>query len=256
MSKDDESTPAKLTKGIDSDMCKQQKEAIADLKKNQLKFGETWFLISAEWYKKWKAFVGYDVWDQKHVGSSEHHPGEIDNSPLVDVNTGGRRENMEEMDDYEAVPEEAWKNLTEWYGAKQNAALPCRVIQSGLFVKYPQLEVYPLRLNLYCYSDSDNLVPKNFSRDDKVSVIEREVRNTFGIANTREVRMWIKINDEYEPLKTPDKTLHKAGLHNGQFIISETRNGDGTWPLEVSLGNYDTSYTSKCSRGAERLHDK
>ena len=40
------------------------------------------FLIDVKWLKQWKKYVGYDQWDQYHVGKVSANPGPIDNANL------------------------------------------------------------------------------------------------------------------------------------------------------------------------------
>ena len=40
------------------------------------------FLIDVKWLKQWKKYVGYDQWDQYHVGQVSANPGQIDNANL------------------------------------------------------------------------------------------------------------------------------------------------------------------------------
>ena len=40
------------------------------------------FLIDVKWLKQWKKYVGYDQWDQYHVGQVSANPGPIDNANL------------------------------------------------------------------------------------------------------------------------------------------------------------------------------
>ena len=40
------------------------------------------FLVDVKWLKQWKKYVGYDQWDQYHVGQVSANPGPIDNANL------------------------------------------------------------------------------------------------------------------------------------------------------------------------------
>ena len=38
--------------------------------------------MDVKWIKQWKKYVGYDQWDQSHVGEEAANPGPIDNASL------------------------------------------------------------------------------------------------------------------------------------------------------------------------------
>ena len=40
------------------------------------------FLVDVKWLKQWKKYVGYDQWDQYHVGQVSANPGPINNANL------------------------------------------------------------------------------------------------------------------------------------------------------------------------------
>lgn len=60
------------------------------------------------------------------------------------------------------------------------------------------------------------------------------MRHTFSISEEKEVRLWNKyMSDTYEHLNEPDNTVQDAGLYQGQMIVIEERNDDGTWPRQT-----------------------
>ena len=40
------------------------------------------YLIDVRWLKQWKKYVGFESWQQEHMGSQDAHPGPMDNSCL------------------------------------------------------------------------------------------------------------------------------------------------------------------------------
>lgn len=57
------------------------------------------------------------------------------------------------------------------------------------------------------------------------------MREKFDIPYDVEVRLWNKyMSNTYELLNKREQTLLEAGLYNGQIVIIEARNKDGTWP--------------------------
>jgi hypothetical protein len=100
----------------------QQKTLLQDvLDKEELKENETWFLISARWYKIWKDHVKFG---EEEVSSNAETPPPqpIDNSDLiVDVKKSKKkddfvalREDLSEEYDYFVFSEKAWNLLLQW----------------------------------------------------------------------------------------------------------------------------------------------
>ena len=66
--------------------------------------------------------------------------------------------------------------------------------------------------------------------------IEKEMRTLFSIPAEKEVRLWNKyMSNTYEHLSKPENTVQDAGLYQGQVIIIEQKNEDGTWPRQTKL---------------------
>ena len=75
-------------------------------------------------------------------------PGPIDNSHLV---SGGDPQTLkpylQETLDFVLQHESVWEKLLEWYGG--GPAIPRKVVPLGLRKK-PQVEVYPLKIKVWC----------------------------------------------------------------------------------------------------------
>lgn len=64
--------------------------------------------------------------------------------------------------------------------------------------------------------------------------IEKEMRKLFHIETEKEVRLWNKyMSNTYEHLNKLDNTVQDAGLYQGQVIVIEQKNEDGTWPRQA-----------------------
>ena len=75
---------------------------------------------------------------------------------------------MEDLD-YSLVPEEVWKKFVSWYGIEESSQPISRcVIEHGLYVKHPKVEVYFLKFNLALHPEVDTIQTKEFSRMDTV----------------------------------------------------------------------------------------
>ncbi|XP_025750501.1 ubiquitin carboxyl-terminal hydrolase 4 isoform X2 [Manacus vitellinus] len=160
-------------------------------------------------------------------------PGPIDNSGLFDdPETQSLKEHLIDELDYVLVPTEAWNKLVSWYGCIDGQQpIVRKVVEYGLFVKHYKVEVYLLELKLCKSSDPDNVVSCHFSKADTVATIEKEMRKLFNIPAEKETRLWNRyMSNTYEQLSKLDSTVQDAGLYQGQVVLIEVKNEDGTWP--------------------------
>ncbi|XP_072408020.1 ubiquitin carboxyl-terminal hydrolase 15-like isoform X5 [Chiloscyllium punctatum] len=210
-----------------------QRADTAALMKTPLKKGDTWYLVDSRWFKQWKKYVGFDSWDKYQMGDQNVYPGPVDNSGLL---KGGDSQSLKEhlIDelDYILVPTEGWNKLVSWYGLKENQEpIARKVVEQGMFVKHCKVEVYLTELKLCENGDMNNVITKRFSKADIIDTIEKEMRKLFSIPEEKEIRLWNKyMSNTFEPLNKPDSTIQDAGLYQGQVLVIEQKNEDGTWP--------------------------
>ncbi|XP_035665297.1 ubiquitin carboxyl-terminal hydrolase 15-like isoform X2 [Branchiostoma floridae] len=229
----------------------QKSQVSSDLKK-ELKKGDTWYLVDAKWFKQWKKYVGYDSWDMYGMGDQATFPGPIDNAALYkEPQTPDCRhlkEHLIDELDYMLLPTEAWDKLVSWYGmVNGQQPIARKVVEHGMFVKHCKVEVYLMELKL-CQNDNlDNCVSQQFSKADTIDYIEKEMRKLFEIGDDKETRVWNKyMSNTYEHLNKPENTVQDAGLYQGQILVIEQQNEDGTWPR----GNV-TNKSSSSARNME-----
>ncbi|CAH2292010.1 E3 ubiquitin- ligase TRIM39-like [Pelobates cultripes] len=207
-----------------------QKAELMEMLKAPLKKGDEWYLIDSQWFKQWKKYVGYDSWDMCNVG--ECNPGPVDNSGLFsDAGTPALKEHLIDELHYVLVPTEAWLKLMSWYGSVEGQQpIVRKVVEFGKFVKQCKVEVYLIELKLCNESNPDTLIPRHFSKADTIETIEKEMRNIFSIPVGKETRLWNRyMTNPYEQLTRPEDTVQGAGLYQGQVLVIEQRNADGTW---------------------------
>ncbi|KAL2091555.1 hypothetical protein ACEWY4_013818 [Coilia grayii] len=212
-----------------------QKQTIGTLLKTTLRKGDEWYLIDSRWFKQWKKYVGFDSWDMYNVGEHTLYPGPIDNSGLFsDYDTQTLKEHLIDELDYVLVPTEAWTKLVSWYGCLEaQKSIVRKVVEHGMFVKHCKVEVYLLELKLCENDNMDNVVTRHFSKADTIETIEKEMRSLFEIPTEKETRLWNKyMSNTYEQLNKPDSTVQDAGLFQGQVLVIERKNEDGTWPRQ------------------------
>uniref|UniRef100_A0A672LSU3 Ubiquitin carboxyl-terminal hydrolase 4 n=1 Tax=Sinocyclocheilus grahami TaxID=75366 RepID=A0A672LSU3_SINGR len=222
-----------------------QKQSIGTLLKTPLRKGDEWYLIDSRWFKQWKKYVGFDSWDLYNVGEHNLFPGPIDNSGLFsDHKSQTLKEHLIDELDYVLVPTEAWNKLVSWYGCLEGQKPIIRkVVEHGMFVKHCKVEVYLLELNLCDNDNTDKVVTRHFSKADTIDTIEKEMRSLFDIPSEKETRLWNKyMSNTYEQLNKLDSTVQDAGLFQGQVLVIEKKNEDGTWPRQTCHSNSSYSY--------------
>ncbi|XP_076125184.1 ubiquitin carboxyl-terminal hydrolase 4 [Alosa pseudoharengus] len=230
---DAETEPVPAQIPVPSTEC--QKQTIGTLLKTTLRKGDEWYLIDSRWFKQWKKYVGFDSWDMYNVGEHSLYPGPIDNSGLFsDYDTQTLKEHLIDELDYVLMPTEAWTKLVSWYGCLEGQKpIVRKVVEHGMFVKHCKVEVYLLELNLCENDNMDNVVTRHFSKADTIDTIEKEMRSLFDIPTEKETRLWNKyMSNTYEQLNKPDSTVQDAGLFQGQVLVIERKNEDGTWPRQ------------------------
>ncbi|XP_069873864.1 ubiquitin carboxyl-terminal hydrolase 4 isoform X2 [Dipodomys merriami] len=217
-----------------------QKSELGALLRTTLQRGAQWYLIDSRWFKQWKKYVGFDSWDMYNVGEHNLFPGPIDNSGLFsDPESQTLKEHLIDELDYVLVPTEAWNKLLNWYGCIEGQQpIVRKVVEHGLFVKHCKVEVYLLELKLCENSDPTNMLSCHFSKADTIATIEKEMRKLFNIPAERETRLWNKyMSNNYEQLNKLDNTIQDAGLYQGQVLVIEPQNEDGTWPRQILQSN-------------------
>ncbi|XP_062338789.1 ubiquitin carboxyl-terminal hydrolase 15-like isoform X4 [Osmerus eperlanus] len=225
-----------MAEGGAADLETQRGEVVA-LLKTQLRKGDTWYLVDSRWFKQWKKYVGYDSWEKQQMGDQNVYPGHVDNSGLLrDGDVLAIKEHLIDELDYILVPTEGWNKLVSWYGLSEGQeAISRKVVEQGMFVKHCKVEVYLTELKLCEDGDMENLVTRRFSKADTIDVIEKEMRKLFSIPDERETRLWNKyMSNTFEPLNKPDSTIQDAGLYQGQVLVIEQKNEDGSWPRGTS----------------------
>ncbi|XP_047245227.1 ubiquitin carboxyl-terminal hydrolase 15-like isoform X2 [Girardinichthys multiradiatus] len=247
-----------------------QRGEIAALLKTQLRKGDTWYLVDSRWFKQWKKYVGFDSWDKYQMGDQNVYPGPVDNSGVLkDGDVLAIKEHLIDELDYILVPTEGWNKLVSWYGLTEGQEpIARKVVEQGMFVKHCKVEVYLTELKLCEDSNMDNVVTRRFSKADTIDMIEKEMRKLFSIPDEKETRLWNRyMSNTFEPLNKPDSTIQDAGLYQGQVLVIEQKNEDGSWPrgsmasnvknssysLPSSYPTYSNSYDySEQSRQSER----
>lgn len=178
------------------------------------------------------------------MGDQNVYPGPIDNSGLLkDGDSQALKEHLIDELDYILVPTEGWNKLVSWYGLTESQEpIARKVVEQGMFVKHCKVEVYLTELKLCENGNMNSVITRRFSKADIIDTIEKEMRKLFSILDEKEIRLWNKyMSNTFEPLNKPDSTIQDAGLYQGQVLVIEQKNEDGTWPRGPSTNNVKNS---------------
>uniref|UniRef100_A0A671QKU4 Ubiquitin carboxyl-terminal hydrolase n=1 Tax=Sinocyclocheilus anshuiensis TaxID=1608454 RepID=A0A671QKU4_9TELE len=199
---------------------------IDNLNQQQLRAGDSWYLLDKRWYDQWKEYV--------HAGdqNSSSYPGKIDNTELYeDLESYHLKERLSENEDFVLVPAEAWHKLLSWYDMMDDQPpLERKVVDLPSTVK---VEVYPVEIYLCLSSNMESTVSACFSRADKIREYRllMDRKSIWTLKNTAESRLWMRSTDtSSERLRNLNMTVLDACLSSGMTVIMEIRNADGTWP--------------------------
>lgn len=89
----------------------QKLDYVSQRRTRQMQVGDTWYIVSRVWYRRWEVACQGIV--DKSGPVEEKDIGPVDNTPLVDRD-GNLVSNLAEGVDVEFVPWDVWKALTTW----------------------------------------------------------------------------------------------------------------------------------------------
>ncbi|OBZ73858.1 putative ubiquitin carboxyl-terminal hydrolase 12 [Grifola frondosa] len=229
----------------------QKLHAVETLAKQPMRVGETWYVISRRWYKRWHKACSGEEDKEGHV--SEHELGPIDNSSLVDQQ-GRLTSSVIEHVDCEFVPEGAWNLLVGWYGTPIRP-LPRKVIARGI-VEEPTLELHPPHVKVHNLTKvvipGVSIPPRDIaisSRDTVADVCRVFAARILGDSiDGQQYRVWRIREGGHELLSyTPNmlkqqratlinaedegKTVEDALIESGDTFVVELQ-VDGQWQVE------------------------
>ena len=192
--------------------------------------GQKWYLIHIRWFKQWKRYVGYDNWDKSNAGEEAIKPGHIDNTPLLDH--GRLRRHQVDEDDYKLVPSPAWDKLISWYGITvDSVGIKREVVEYGKDVKQCKIEVYPFELKACIYPKENESKTVIISRVDTIHTLDRKIRESYNIGPDKQTRIYNRyMTYTYELIRDMNQKAQDVGLIDGQCVLLEVQNVDGTWP--------------------------
>lgn len=136
-------------------------------------------------------------------------------------------------------------------------------------IEYP-VNSNNIELFLSEVSNKDDLKKKLFRKSDTLDRIVNELKAEFRVSQDEHIRIWVRSSLDWSLISSYDftifeKTLEELVILNGQHIIIEVKNEDGTWPRDVGyhkrgdLQQYSPTERSKIQelfQEEENLHIK
>ena len=214
-----------------------QKREITYLLNTVLVEGHKWCLIHMRWYRRWKQYVGYDNWNRSRAGEEAAYPGPIDNTYLIE-NDKLRRHQVDEID-YKLVPELAWDKLLSWYDISEGSMkIRRQVVVYGKFVKECKVEVYPLELKCFLYPNESDFRIVALLRCETIRTLDNKLRKIYNIDSKKQTQVYNRyMTYTYKLIRDLNQRPYDVGLFDGQYILLEVQNEDGTWPKTLPLPN-------------------
>eukprot|EP01114_Cavostelium_apophysatum_P023239 TRINITY_DN8699_c0_g1_i3.p1 TRINITY_DN8699_c0_g1~~TRINITY_DN8699_c0_g1_i3.p1 ORF type:complete len:802 (-),score=231.36 TRINITY_DN8699_c0_g1_i3:76-2481(-) len=212
----------------------QEKEMVKIMEKaandRGLQVGDTWYIVSARWWKQWKEYVSYDWHTSSDV--SRQKPPPIENENVVEPGdpAGEERIKKNAMENYDFVyvSEALWKTLHSWYGG--GPALPRKVITAGWHQSNTVVEVRPLSLKVSKSSAMTDVVTVNFSKADTIGHFKKAMCAKLGL-NEDDVRVWdYHGNSKYKLLEDMKARMESAQIIDGQPMLLEEKDENGKFP--------------------------
>ncbi|GAA5868046.1 hypothetical protein JCM1840_003663 [Sporobolomyces johnsonii] len=138
-----------------------QLDIIRELKSGELEDGDSWYLVSRVWYRRWMtACSGVAESKEDDTSLGVDQVGPIDNTPLVV--DGELKKPVVEGVDVEVLPKQAWEILKSWYGVT-GPEFERLVVSSG-DPGSERIEFYPPTFRFFL------LLPNDSSSTSPVSV--------------------------------------------------------------------------------------
>ncbi|KAJ8518564.1 hypothetical protein ONZ45_g4395 [Pleurotus djamor] len=230
---------------------KERWEWADKLKEKNMVAGQTWYVVSREWWKRWRRACTGEI--DKDGPISESDISAVNNTGLVD-SYGVLQTGLVDGIDVEFVPSEVWNALVSWYGPALKP-LPRKVIERGV-AKQTTLELYPPRFKVLRLIKSEpsptskhKAAPSiTISAHDSVKTLLETARALF-TEETTEYRVWkvdttlldvegpefpiseLKLNHG-KVIAPSDKTLESAMLDSEDLIVIEFQDADGAWLVD------------------------
>ena len=227
-----------------------QKQLAIEYLNKQLKEGDKWYLINAEWFKKWLSYIGIKR-DNVITACepSNQSPGKISNQSILekdpDIDYYYLKEGSLEEINFFTVPQELWECLNEVYGKESENDTIERVVindsqEGGVELK---IEIKLLRIKV------------EYKKDTKIFFLSRlfklsKLKDLLKIPSEKPVRFFFKEDSGQQLIdETKSPTLFSNSVSmNDTILIDEEIPVAPSLTTRSSMRNqesYSNRYTHK-----------
>ncbi|KAG8736775.1 CSN-associated deubiquitinating enzyme Ubp12 [Ceratobasidium sp. 414] len=220
-------------------------------KQMPLELDSVWFVVSRKWFQAWEVATA-GIPNKAFAEITEETLGPVDNSDIVYPGTMHMLPGLVEGYQIELVPEDAWKNLVQWYG-QPPIVLSREVIAYPTASGLPETRVEVYRPSFYVFL----LTPKSashiphaeftISSRSTLSVLAKLAASVLQIPPSSEYRVWnmppvttktgIHLSAVERgtllPIPRDDSTPLTDFGRMGRVFAVEVCGADGQWPLDA-----------------------
>ncbi|ETS64541.1 hypothetical protein PaG_01006 [Moesziomyces aphidis] len=221
----------------------QQLNIVSPMRNLPLHAGDTWYIVSRAWYRRWDAACS-EHRDADPSEKADPPVGPIDNADLLDSEapTGFAqlRQHINEHTDYEMLPEQGWKLLVAWYGC--TGPVFARNAIEGLSPGQESVEFYPpvIRLLLVVQDDTKNDVNPaplfSLSVSTELSELKAKAKATFDLGDLADadLRFYHFPEPEDSELQSGRVTISRIEL-DGVDLIDANEDKPDAYRSDVTL---------------------
>ncbi|KAJ4458824.1 putative Ubiquitin carboxyl-terminal hydrolase 4 [Paratrimastix pyriformis] len=205
----------------------EQKDILSPLLKHEMTVGDTYFLVPAQWWRKFKQYI---FADDLQPGESSADPGAIDCSDLIDSTTGKVRLSLMEEMDFVFVHEAVWEKIFRWYQGGPPIARKAIADGSRCIVEVMPYTVKVSKTTTTGLPDPASTKVITVSRNSTAQQLLELVATTYSLSQDK-IRLW----DYYSPatatrLTDLSRTIQEIPITDGQNVLAEVQLDDGAWP--------------------------
>ncbi|KAG8789942.1 CSN-associated deubiquitinating enzyme Ubp12, partial [Ceratobasidium sp. 428] len=224
-----------------------------------------WFVVSRKWFQAWEVATA-GIPNKEFAKVTEATLGPVDNSDIVYPGTTQMLPGLVEGYQIELVPEDAWKNLVQWYGQPSivlNREVVAYPTASGL--PETRVEVYHPRFYVFLLSSkSANSIPHTeftISSRSTLLALAQKAASVLKVLTASQYRVWnmppvtsktgILLSSVERgtllPIPRDDSTPLTDFGRMGRVFAVEVCGPDGQWPLDAD----SVSVSADSSKGVD-----
>ncbi|WIA28861.1 hypothetical protein OEZ86_011387 [Tetradesmus obliquus] len=213
----------------------EQAAAIQELEDKQIQSGEQMYIISKPWWRDWCAYTRYKQQPDDSSSPSDTDsatqppPQEIDNSAIVDNNSGDLQRNLEETAHFEIVTAQSWELLHSWYGGGPVVSRPAVIDGLLPHTKRARVMLYPIKLDVVWSGKPTEIKTIEAELKETVHSLKLRACAEFGV-DPATIDIWDFFHQgKHAKLEGQlDKTLSDARIIDEQPILLDDKDN----PLE------------------------